>query len=239
MQNIIGGISEADDFHDCFGDGWTTLCILLELESESNHTFEEHKSAFAWMVKILRPDIELDTDLSNCGSIASLLTSVIESGNVEMFRFILDAFENCIESRVTEQGPTLLVECVHHGQYAMGGCLIQRGANLHAEGFDTVCGELWIGPTCRALFSSAAFFEWRKLLREQNVDLDEFIASATKQPLWIRDGWQNDTLRKLFDLDFEPTPQPTLGKCQTSIRPRIALTLSLSFPGSVSSTELY
>ena len=189
------------------------MSILLELELESNHTFEEDKSAFAWMVKILRPDIQRDTDLPHGGSINSLLTSAIESGNVEIFRFILDAFVNYIESRATELDPNLLVECVHHGQYAMARCLIQRGANLHAEGYNPDCGEMWIDATFRALFSSAAFFEWRKLLREQNVDLDEFIVSANKQPLWIWNGWQSDTLRKLFDLDFEPIPQPALGKC--------------------------
>jgi hypothetical protein len=51
------------------------------------------------------------------------------------------------------------------------------------------------------------------LLKTQSVDLEYFIALVSKQTSFSRDGWRKDTLQKLFNLDFEPTPQPILHKC--------------------------
>lgn len=206
-------LDEADDFHDGFGDGWTTLFSLEELELEGTHSFDEHQSAFAWFIKILQHNIRLDTHLSNDGSMSSLLESAIASGNLELFEFILNTFSNVVDIKSRDHDVTLLTECLHHREYAMARSLIQRGANLHAEGYYSECGDIFVCPTTYALFSSASFFEWRELLKTQSVDLEDFIASAIKQTSFSRDGWQKDTLQKLFHLDFEPTPQLILNKC--------------------------
>ncbi|KAF8860188.1 hypothetical protein BDZ45DRAFT_323096 [Acephala macrosclerotiorum] len=205
-------LDEADDFHDGFGDGWTTLFSLVELELKGTHSFDEHQSAFAWLIKITQHNIRAGTHLSGYSSMYSLLQSSIESGILESFEFILNTFSNFIDIRNSDHEITLLVECLKHREYAMARSLIQRGANLHAEGYDYDC-EIVICPTYHALFSSESFFEWRELLKAESVDLEDFIASVIKQTSFSRDGWRKDTLQKLFDLDFEPTPQPILHKC--------------------------
>jgi hypothetical protein len=207
-------LDEADDFDDAFGDGWTTLSSLEELELEGTHVFDEYQSAFAWLLKILQPNISMGTHLKNDNvSIYSLFESAIASGNLEVFEFILDTFSDFVDIRAGDHENNLLITCLHHREYAMARCLVQRGADLHAEGYYLHVGDILVCPTAYALFSSASFFEWRKLLKMQSVDLEDFIASAIKQTLFIRDGWRTDTLQKLFDLDFEPTSQPILHKC--------------------------
>ncbi|KAF4631032.1 hypothetical protein G7Y89_g7100 [Cudoniella acicularis] len=207
-------LDEADDLHDIFGDGWTTLSSLIEVELDGTQTFDEHKSPFAWMIKILQSNIQAIIDLPHEGSMFSLLDSIIISGNLELFQFILNTFSSLVDCRLGEEHNTLLVECLHCRQYAMARFLIQRGANLHAEGCHYESSEsVWTCPTSYALVSSASFFEWRELLKVQGVDLEEFITTAISQTSLRVEGWQKDTLQKLFDLDFEPTPQPALHKC--------------------------
>jgi ankyrin repeat protein len=65
----------------------------------------------------------------------SLLESAIASGNLELFEFILDTFSHFVDIRRKDYEVTLLIECLHHREYAMACSLIQRGANLHAEGY--------------------------------------------------------------------------------------------------------
>jgi hypothetical protein len=136
-------LDEAEDFDDSCGDGWTTLYSLEELELEGTHIFDADQSAFAWFVKLLQPDIRMGIDLSNDKtSIYSLLGSAIASSSLEVFEFILDTFNDAVDIRSGDGEVTLLVTCLQYREYAIASSLIQRGANLHAEGYDLEIGNI-------------------------------------------------------------------------------------------------
>jgi hypothetical protein len=174
-------LDEADDFDDAFGDGWTTLSSLEELELEGTHVFDEYQSAFAWLLKILQPNIRMGTHLKNDNVlIYSLFESAIASSNLEVFEFILDTFSDFVDIRAGDHEKNLLITCLHHREYAMARCLVQRGADLHAEGYYFDVGDILVCLITYALFSFTSFFKWRKLLKMQSVNLEDFIASAIK-----------------------------------------------------------
>jgi len=62
-------------------------------------------------------------------------------------------------------------------------------------------------PTSIAMCSSWTFWSFRNILREANIDVEYYIQSGLGRagPL-IDDGWHVETLRLLFQYDFEPDP---------------------------------
>jgi hypothetical protein len=113
-------------------------------------------------------------------SIYSLFESAIASSNLEVFEFILDTFSDFVDIRAGDHEKNLLITCLHHREYAMARCLVQRGADLHAEGYYFDVGDILVCLITYALFSFTSFFKWRKLLKMQSVNLEDFIASAIK-----------------------------------------------------------
>ena len=110
------------------------------------------------MIKAIQHDIQVNTHLSDDGSMYSLLESTITSGNLELFEFYLNTVCEFVDIKIRDDGITPLIECLHHREYDMARSLIRRGANPHVEGY-LDSGDIIVCPTTYALFSSASFFE--------------------------------------------------------------------------------
>lgn len=89
--------------------------------------------------------------------------------------------------------------------WALAITLLTMGADPHLS-----CIVLDVSPRSEtpisiAMYSSWRFWSFRDILSRPNVDIEYYIHSGLGQagPL-INDGWQEETLRVLFQYEFEP-----------------------------------
>jgi hypothetical protein len=132
-----------------------------------------------------------------------------------------------LDSMPHEDRYTVLFHSVQMGLYPSAPLLIEKGADLHAAGYDyqsftdpwnqehTITSKYLHTITSRSMLTSEGFFQWRDLLQQANIDLTEFSKEAAQEDPLSTNGWNDKTLLKLFELDLSPKPSPTFhsGSC--------------------------
>lgn len=134
--------------------------------------------------------------------------------------YLIDKFSGMLDS-VTEEGRhTVLFKCVELGLHESAKIFMEKGAGLHTMGCDyysytdpwqreySVTSEYLHSITSRSLLCSERFVGWRDILRMSHINIDGFIKSAVLEEPLINAGWNESSLRTIFELDFEAKPQP-------------------------------
>lgn len=200
--------SEADS------QAWNMVLVLLERERPSSQ-FSEETTVSEWLLDSFRPHIENNIPEHQA---AWILTFVLEVRSLtEKILDIQNGLVNVtfgtggftpLQSKIAEGFP---LSCVPSMKL-----LAERGANLHYVGCSEAFGARFPHrataqfetATSLSMRRSLLFYRWRQLLRELNVDFDDFILKELQQNPLPQRGWTQDSLTTLFNLEFVPVELP-------------------------------
>lgn len=94
--------------------------------------------------------------------------------------------------------------------------LIKHGLNLHVLADDKYSESSHYRsirdntPTSLMMRYSRAFFTFREMLRDLDIDLSNFVQEELQQKPLVEAGWTQRTLQCLFELDFAPLIMPVI-----------------------------
>ena len=200
--------SEADS------QAWNMVLVLLERERPSSQ-FSEETTVSEWLLDSFRPYIENNIPehqaawiLTFVLEVRSLTEKVLDIQNdLVHVTFGADGFTP-LQSKIAEGFP---LSCVPSMKL-----LAERGADLHYVGCSEAFGARFAhGATAHfetatslSMRRSLFFYRWRLLLRELNVDFEDFILEELEQNPLPQRGWTQDGLTALFNLEFVPVELP-------------------------------
>jgi hypothetical protein len=198
IETIRLFLPQADVIDEC-GPGWEALGLLgLNLLSGEN-------SALRWMIQVLHSDIPRQAREKGFHRV---LCEVAHQKPSIYFEEALDVFHELIDGgRREHRGYPALHTCLVWGRYREVRDLVQKGVDLHLVGLCSYYSPTKATPTSLALYSSESFFEWRKILTTESIDLADFIRKELRQTPLNDAGWEEDTLMalfQLFQLDSKP-----------------------------------
>lgn len=193
---------------------WNMVLVLVERERPSSK-YSAETTVSEWLLDCFRTDIEENIPDDQAAwimtfvlEVRSLTEKVLDIKNdLVHINFGSDGFTP-LQSKIAEGFP---LSCVPSMKL-----LAERGANLHYVGCSERFGARFAhGATAHyetatslSMRRSVFFFRWRQLLRELNVDFEEFVLEELKQFPLSQRGWEQDTLTALFNLDFAPVELP-------------------------------
>lgn len=199
---------------------WNMVLVLLERERPSSK-YSEDTTVSEWLLDLFRTDIQKNIPDYQA---AWILTFVLEVRNLTgkvldmksdlvHVTFGTDGFTP-LQSKIAENFP---LSCVPSTEL-----MAERGGNLHyvgcTEGFGARFAHRatarYDTATSLSMRRSVFFFRWRQLLRELNVDFEDFIREELEQFPLSQRGWEQDTLTALFNLDFAPVELPNQYCCE-------------------------
>ncbi|KAE9381098.1 hypothetical protein N431DRAFT_476007 [Stipitochalara longipes BDJ] len=185
--------------------------------------FDPTTSPFVWLWNLLqlKPNMERYEALVHHILYRALpVENKIDNG---FLAYVLDLFPNNLDSVPDENRNTVLFRCIQMELYPSAFLLIEKGADLHAAGYDhvvlprpnnhwhTMTSEFLHTITSRSMLTSQRFFKWRELLLQAGINLLEFSMAAAMETPLIAAGWDEHGLMRLLQLDtgsFKPRSVP-------------------------------
>ena len=190
------------------------MLVLLERERPSSQ-FSEETTVSEWLLDSFRPHIENNIPEHQA---AWILTFVLEVKSLT--EKVLDIQNDLVHVAFGSGGFTPLQSKTAEG-FPLScmpsmKLLAERGANLHYVGCSEAFGTRFAHgatthvetATSLSMRRSLFFHRWRLLLRELNVDFEDFILEELEQTPLPQRGWTKDSLTALFDLEFVPVELP-------------------------------
>lgn len=149
-----------------------------------------------------------------------LWTYVQDDSRASSCRVAINAVNGFVDARRLPGGYTALFASVIYDAWEQAEVFALQGSNLHAVGIQDSQSPFAETPTSLALYSARKFLEWRKVLRQIDVDMTAFIQQELQQgPLKSR-GWTIETLQSIFHLDYTRHGVPGVGRwCECRLCP--------------------
>jgi hypothetical protein len=176
---------------------------------ERGSGFEE---VFTWTLELCRSELKGE-------ALRPIIIRIFEQAerysSISSLKHILTILDTDIDAAAEPSGFSLLHKSIEES--SLSSCrfkfmksLVDLGANVHRVGYGIPISSSRYripglqSPTTIAMRQSASFFCWCSMLREKEFCLDSFVIEELQEsPLSIK-GWTKDTLRDLFEYDFEP-----------------------------------
>lgn len=185
------------DFAEEDGDGWAALRCMGDFRSG----FEP--DLFVWLLQSFSQEIRTHFVERYY---ARFLRSAIWPGKEKVARLLVELGPvGAIDTVAYEGGFTALQISLCRLEFSDLERILALDPDLHHLGFEPRYSPVEETPLSLALYSSNKFRFFADALKKRRIDLDEFVLQELreKSPL-INDGWTRQTLRALFDHDFEP-----------------------------------
>lgn len=167
-------------------------------------TYSAKSDLFVWMLRLFSPEIRTYF-IEKC--YARLLRTAFGPGKEKVHRVLLELGPvGAIDAVGKEGGYTTLQAALAYAQvYSDLEMILAFDPDVHHVGFEADYSPVDETPLSLALYSSHPFRRFTDALKKRHYDLDEFVV----QELWeesplMKEGWTRQTLRALFEVDFEP-----------------------------------
>ena len=190
------------DFWDENGDGWYLLKRLPASDSQNSASDIEGMLTFLpWFIESSSPDIKANYIAENVMRVVNdaddRLADVV--GLLVKMGHPLDDVKH--ESPLN--GP--IFPCIRERKWNHINMLLKLGADPHQVSLDERYSPIAESPLSSAMYSSWAFWAFRKALHGINLDVEDIIREELKEGSPLFDaGWQMETLRTLLEMDVEP-----------------------------------
>lgn len=161
-------------------------------------------SSVLWLLLLFQSQIRL---WANDHQLAGFINSIVRTHvgyRSEILDRALAAAERKRLDEIDYQGGFSPLHCCFEDMKTCEGLEVfcNKGANLHLLGrrryYGYPAGQDRETPLSLAMRSSYSFRCWRNALRKSNVNLQDYIAHASKEPPISAKGWSQASLRVLF-----------------------------------------
>ena len=196
--------------YDPGSDGFSTVLELSINLSLLGGDSAAKREILLWLLQTASEDIK--SDFVDEAYARLLLWMLRYSGDDVNFLLKLGG-KKFIEARRYQNGYTPLQMSISMDPSGLGRVLAY-GPNCFAVAFDELHSPKVETPTSLAMYSSWAFGHWRTGLKTLRVDFNDFISQELGQSPLVKAGWNTETLRTLFELDFQPSSDTWNTKCK-------------------------
>lgn len=196
------------DFVEADGDGWLALSCVNDLYSRYEPDIAKlstKSDLFIWMLRSFSPEIRKNLK-KRC--YATVLSSVMVPGREKVATLLLELGPVGAIDTVGSEGDFTALQyhllCSDCDELEIG-MILKSGADIHHLGLELEFSPREETPLSLALYSFRLFRGFAKALKERQIDMDEFVLHELREnfPL-VNDGWTEQTLRALFEYEFEP-----------------------------------
>jgi hypothetical protein len=204
-KSILGLYLKTADLEDPCDYSWNILAKLgaqhCRIASLSSRDADLIHDLYVWMLDIMRPG------LANTVSDHYILMTLdnardaSERVGLQFFDFILDVCNNRLDVKKSNTWYAMLHHSIMNRDFEVTSLLVQRGANPHLTGFYNFTSPVEETPTSLALYTSEDFKNWKETLLANGVDLAAFVKDELLQSPLKLDGWNEDTLLQVFELN--------------------------------------
>ena len=207
VSDTLRLLTDSMDFLDENASGWMVLDFLCDSTTCIGGETEAKSALLLWMLKLFTYELKAYyirssfTHLFRC----TLSPAIGLEQATDLLLKLGDA--KIIDVQDGTDGYTVLHKCVAYAEGLKGlNRVLAKGPNLHLLGFDEMLTPEKESPLSLAMYSSWAFEDWLDGLVAIEVDLSTFIDQELESNALVHPGWDQETLRDLFEYHARPDP---------------------------------
>lgn len=173
---------------------------------------EEKSRIFQWLFNTMKLRVAADELYGVAAKL--LLRGAIFGYPLMNMQLVLEPFECAVDAVEPDGNYPPLLAAVAWRNFLNARFLVGKGANMHIEGLEHFQSPIAETPTSLAFYTPYVFFKWREIVSDGFPDLETFVeielGVTSEGPVrrLRRDGWEVQSLLRLFQLELEFEQQP-------------------------------